>query len=278
MKNLALARLQALSIANTLPHAWLFTGTDNALKLQTARTFSQWQLCLDKQDLLPCGNCKSCCLFAAGTHPDFLLLTPAEDKTSILVDDVRAAVDFVAGKAQLGGYKIVLLEPAESMHTSAANALLKSLEEPCSETLFLLLCKHQNLLLKTIVSRCQILNFNVSAELDLDKVQQVLQDLRAVYIDKKITAVQIVEPWVKNWPQDILNYLEIIFMDLIRFKYTQDFSLLTNSNNIYAELSLNVSTEKIWELISRLQQAKYWLGNNYRLNQQLIIEDLLLAV
>ncbi len=278
MKNLALAKLQALRLANTLPHAWLFTGTDNALKLQTARAFSQWQLCLYKQGLLSCGNCKSCHLFIAGTHPDFLLVMPREDKTTILVDDVRAMVDFVAGKAQLNGDKIVLLEPAEAMQASAANALLKSLEEPCSETVFLLLCKHQSLLLKTIVSRCQILNFSTSVVLDLAKVQQVLQDLCAVYIDKKITVVQIVEPWLKNWSQDILNYLEIILMDLARFKCTHDFALLTINNNIYAELSANISTEKIWELISRLQQAKYWLGNNYRLNQQLIIEDLLLAV
>lgn len=278
MKNLVLAKLQALSLAHKLPHAWLFVGADHPQKLQTARAFSQWQLCLNKQDLLSCGSCKSCKLFLANTHPDFLLLTTQADKTTILVDEVRSAVDFVAAKAQLNGYKIVLLDPAEVMPHGAANALLKSLEEPHNNTVFLLLCKHQRLLLKTIVSRCQILNFSASTEVDLAIMQQILQDLAAVFIEKKITVSQIVEPWLKNWPQEILNYLELVLMDLIRFKYTQDLALLTVNSNIYLELSAQIATEKIWDVIQRLQQAKYWLGNNYRLNQQLILEDLLLTV
>ena len=77
-------------------------------------------------------------------------------KKSIKVDQVRALIEDLSKTAQQGGYKVVVLEPAEAMNTNAANALLKSLEEPAANTLLVLVCHTPSAVLPTIRSRCQI--------------------------------------------------------------------------------------------------------------------------
>jgi DNA polymerase-3 subunit delta' len=86
--------------------------------------------------------------------PDNFVLEPEEADKPIKVDQVRELVAFVVQTAQLGGRKVVLIEPVEAMNVNASNALLKSLEEPSGDTV-LLLVSHQPSLLPTIKSRCQ---------------------------------------------------------------------------------------------------------------------------
>jgi DNA polymerase-3 subunit delta' len=93
-------------------------------------------------------------LLRAGTHPDYFLVEPEEAEKPIRVDQIRGLVDFVAQTAQLGGRKVILLEPAEAMNLNASNALLKSLEEPSGDTVLLLLSHQPSRLLPTIKSRC----------------------------------------------------------------------------------------------------------------------------
>ncbi|PBD25356.1 DNA polymerase III subunit delta', partial [Pseudomonas aeruginosa] len=88
------------------------------------------------------------------THPDYFVLEPEEAEKPIRVDQVRDLVGFVVQTAQLGGRKVVLLEPAEAMNVNAANALLKSLEEPSGDTVLLLISHQPSRLLPTIKSRC----------------------------------------------------------------------------------------------------------------------------
>jgi DNA polymerase-3 subunit delta' len=102
-----------------------------------------------------CGECKSCLLLKAGSHPDNYILEPEEADKAIKVDQVRDLVSFVVQTAQMGGRKVVLIEPAESMNINAANALLKSLEEPSGDTVLLLVSHQTSRLLPTIKSRCQ---------------------------------------------------------------------------------------------------------------------------
>ncbi len=83
-------------------------------------------------------QCKSCLLLKAGSHPDNYLLEPEEADKAIKVDQVRDLVSFVVQTAQMGGRKVVLIEPVEAMNINAANALLKSLEEPSGDTVLLL--------------------------------------------------------------------------------------------------------------------------------------------
>lgn len=136
------------------PHAYLFHGPQGIGKQVLAQRLGQLLLCTNPQQHQPCGQCKSCLLLSAGSHPDFYAVYPEEADKAIRVDQIRAVVDFVGSTAQLGGRKLVLLEPAEAMNIQAANALLKSLEEPSGDTVLLLVTHQLGSLLPTIRSRC----------------------------------------------------------------------------------------------------------------------------
>ena len=135
-------------------HAYLLHGPSGIGKRALADRFMAFLLCQSPKALEACGQCKSCHLLAAGTHPDNFVLEPEEADKPIKVDQVRELVDFVVQTAQLGGRKVVLLEPAEAMNLNAANALLKSLEEPSGNTVLLLISHQPSRLLPTIKSRC----------------------------------------------------------------------------------------------------------------------------
>lgn len=111
-------------------------------------------LCLQPLGLEACGDCKACRVLAAGTHPDNYVLEPEEADKAIRVDQVRELVSFIVQTAQLGGRKVVLVEPVEAMNLNAANALLKSLEEPAGNTVLLLVSHQPSRLLATVRSRC----------------------------------------------------------------------------------------------------------------------------
>ncbi len=135
-------------------HAYLLHGPAGIGKRAMAENLMGALLCRSPQDLKACGQCKSCMLLAAGTHPDNFVLEPEEADKAIKVDQVRELVGFVVQTAQMGGRKVVLVEPAESMNLNAANALLKSLEEPSGDTVLLLVCHQPSRLLPTVKSRC----------------------------------------------------------------------------------------------------------------------------
>ena len=135
-------------------HAYLLHGPAGIGKRALAERLMASLLCKQPEGLEACGHCKSCSLLAAGSHPDNYILEPEEADKAIKVDQVRDLVSFVVQTAQLGGRKVVLVEPVESMNINAANALLKSLEEPSGNTILLLVSHQSSRLLPTIRSRC----------------------------------------------------------------------------------------------------------------------------
>ena len=135
-------------------HAYLLHGPAGIGKRALAERLMASLLCQRPTALGACGECKSCLLLKAGSHPDNYILEPEEADKAIKVDQVRDLVSFVVQTAQLGGRKVVLIEPVESMNINAANALLKSLEEPSGDTVLLLVSHQPSRLLPTIKSRC----------------------------------------------------------------------------------------------------------------------------
>ena len=146
------------------PNAWLLTGRRDTGKTAFARHLAQALLCEQPQaEHQPCGNCPSCHLFAQGSHPDYYELAPelpAEGESArkllqIKIDAVRAVLSPLLQSSVRGGLRVVLVQPAETMNTQAANALLKMLEEPPESVVFLLVTHSKDRLLPTIKSRCR---------------------------------------------------------------------------------------------------------------------------
>lgn len=115
---------------------------------------SRWLLCRHKDGEKSCGTCHSCQLMIAGNHPDWHILQPEKGKNSLGIDPVRQLIETLYNYSQQGGAKVVWIPQTEMLTEAAANALLKTLEEPPAGTYFLLGCREPSALLATIRSRC----------------------------------------------------------------------------------------------------------------------------
>lgn len=115
---------------------------------------SRWLMCQHPQGEKSCGKCHNCRLMLAGNHPDYYVLMPEKEKSSLGIDAVRQVIESLYSHAQQGGAKVVWLPQAEALTEAAANALLKTLEEPPAKTYFLLGCTDPTRLLTTLRSRC----------------------------------------------------------------------------------------------------------------------------
>ncbi len=159
----AWASLTARAVQGILAHAFLLKGSEGLGKWHFARTFANWLLCESPATDSGCGRCKNCHLYQAGSHPDVLLVEPEASGKPIKIAQIRALNDFAHQTAQQGGQRIILMKPTEAMNTHAANALLKCLEEPGDNTLFLLVSHQAGDIPATIRSRCQSVLFKLPA-------------------------------------------------------------------------------------------------------------------
>jgi DNA polymerase-3 subunit delta' len=141
-----------------LAHALMLCGQAGIGKADFARQLAAFLLC-EQRGEQACGQCRSCLWLKADNHPDFFALAP-EGSKYIKVDQVRELIAWANETAHCeGGNKVILLSPVEAMNTAAANALLKTLEEPADGLYFLLVCHQRMMVPATILSRCQLLHF-----------------------------------------------------------------------------------------------------------------------
>ena len=145
-----------------LPHALMFAGSDGTGKHELCRYTAAWLLCKQPADG-PCGQCHSCQLMAAGTHPDFMICQPEEDSRQIRIETIRRLNHFIYSTPQISHCQVVILRPLEVMNLNAANALLKTLEEPPGESFLLLEAERPGSVLPTIRSRCQTISLSLPA-------------------------------------------------------------------------------------------------------------------
>ncbi len=162
-------QLVQLAWQQQLHHALLFCGPQGVGKQLLAEQVAHFLMCQQPVATEACGICKSCLLFKAGHHPDLHRVTV---ENSIGVDQIRDISQFMQGAPQQGGARVVLLPSADKMTEAAANALLKTLEEPGQNSFLVLQTAHDDLLLPTIISRCQ--RWFVSPQLNA-QTQQWLQ-------------------------------------------------------------------------------------------------------
>ncbi len=195
---------------NKLPHALLIHGNRGIGKHYFGSKLAALVLCQSPEGHHPCDNCKSCSLRLANSHPDYHVLEPEEGHNQIIIEQIRElimpgskGISKLHSKATQaswnGNWKVVLLSLAESMNISAANSLLKVLEEPSDNTLFILLSHNLQLVLPTIRSRCQQLLLPLPTNTDANEWLQnqaidakVLEELGTQYSDQPLELMRLI--------------------------------------------------------------------------------------
>lgn len=154
--------------AGRLAHGLLVCGPAKLGKRAVAERLARRLLCNAPQSGgEPCGSCRGCQLFAAGTHPDFrdVSFVPNKEgtklRTEIVIEQIREVSEKLALTPQYGGAQVVLVDPADAVNHAACNALLKTLEEPQPGRYLWLISANPARLPATIRSRCQRLEFRL---------------------------------------------------------------------------------------------------------------------
>ncbi len=149
--------LQQAMANNRIAHAYLFYGMEGIGKRSTALVFAKALNCQEGQGEA-CGHCSSCLKADHGNHPDLRIIEPAGQ--SIRVQEIREIQHQMAFRPFEGGWRTFILVDAEKMNSTAANALLKTLEEPTPLNILILVSSRPYQLPLTVLSRCQPLRFN----------------------------------------------------------------------------------------------------------------------
>ena len=298
--------------ANSLPHALMLSGTEGIGKHEFARSLAAGIICSSPTpDGMACGECKHCSLLQAQTFPDYVQLAPEDDNKAISVDDIRELIAKLHLTRHFDAYKVALIECAEKMNTNAANALLKTLEEPPEKTIIILVSSQPLSLPATIRSRCQLVNFypptddeamnwlkGVSSDVQWEPLLRVAQGapLQAVQyheselIDQRITVVQgFLEVFESNANPMVIaakievvpfalcfQWIQAVIVDLIRIKAAENPITLENPDFYRSLLALAPRIQvplllEFWEL---LIERKRMFDNS--LNRRLYAESLLI--
>lgn len=285
-----------------LPHGLLFSGPAGIGKTEFAVAIAQFVLCHEQN--APCGHCKSCHCFQASSHPDFLKLSPEEGKNSISVNQVRSIVEVLSQKSHADGYQVVLLSPADKMTTAAANALLKTLEEPPGPVIIMLLTDRASSMPATIISRCQLVRCAPpSAELARTWLQEQGEDPKllslannmplsaisikdqATFLHEQLQALSALDNplalaalWQKNNVLLLLNYLSSLVMDMIKLKLDVELKNLTHQEDAakLSHLANAWDIFKLYEFLDMLTRSISLLRSHANPNLQLLLEKILI--
>ncbi len=175
-------------IKNKLGHAYVLTGTRGIGKTSVARIFAKSLRCLNRlEDANPCGECQGCKEFDSGSSMNVLEIDGASNNS---VDDIRDLVNNVQTLPTFGSHKVYIIDEVHMLSTSAFNALLKTLEEPPSHTVFLLATTEPHKLLDTVLSRCIRFDFrNASVESLVGHIKNVANKENITFENDKLIEV-----------------------------------------------------------------------------------------
>jgi DNA polymerase-3 subunit delta' len=148
------------------PHAFLFVGPEGIGKRTFARTLARALLCEESPEtaLDPCGQCQGCIQAEAGTHPDLIEVARPEDRQELPIRVIRDLCAAFGLKPARGKRKVAIVDDVDDMNDEAANAFLKTLEEPPPGSVLILIGTSAELQLETVVSRCQVIRFDPLSE------------------------------------------------------------------------------------------------------------------
>lgn len=271
---------------NRLSHAYLLSGVSGLGKTHFAREFARFLLCEKEPNHRTsyCGACRGCLLMQAESHPDFMLIQPEEKSHSIKIDQIREMTQKTAQTAHAGGYQVIVISPADAMPVFAANALLKTLEEPTGKIIIFLIDDQKGVLPATIMSRCQKIFFS-DAHIDLRKHNndltlrdQLLHHLEHIQMRRE-NAITLNPAWLKIPLENIFQLLILLCVDMSRIQLAVDAKHIIN-HDVYhqlAKMAEKMSPMALQKFIEKLIEKKLFVSKGINLNQQLCLEDVFIA-
>ena len=258
----------------------------------------------------PCGVCGACLLLRSDSHPDFHLVRLEDDAKQIKVEQVRGLIEALTTKSYRGGFKVGIIDGAETLNASGANAFLKTLEEPTDDTLLMLVCGPAHRLPATIASRCfrmtvrppdpavarrwlgeQGVTGDITAalglthgapllafELNASEVAGLEADMRASLeqLSRDATDVtRVAESWLRSNPQLRLVWLENWITRRIRIALGGTTSAQTAEPVPLPGPLLKPKIRALFELQDALRELRRLASTG--INQQLALEAFLLG-
>lgn len=180
-------RLKKIACEKNFPHAIIFSGMEGIGKRKVAEIFAAALLCENPVDGEPCGVCANCRLMLGKSHPDFYVVEPEISKAvrNIKIDQIREMQAETSLRPVQADRRVVIIDGAEFMRSAAANCLLKTLEEPVSQTIFILITTNRAGLLMTVRSRCVTINFE---RLTAEQIKSELER-RGISTAEKISVI-----------------------------------------------------------------------------------------
>jgi DNA polymerase III subunit delta' len=309
----ALALLQKALVSARLGHAYLFYGPSGVGKKLTALQFAKALVC-QGATAEACDRCASCHKMTTGNHPDVVVINPVG--TSIRIEHIRAMQRQLSYKPYESQHTIVVIDGCESLTPPAANALLKTLEEPPASTLLLLLTSKKDALPLTIISRCQQIPFRplapphirailihqgideptaaLVAPLAEGRVDTWMQTEISQVLAKRQGAYTLLQErgHTKSMPlfllarqcagsrdqcEEILHWLTLFCRDLVMLKIASTAPLYNHDLRAeLASLASSVSLEPLLDFFASLEQLRSYLALN--VNAQLTFEQLVMQL
>ncbi|HHT66418.1 MAG: DNA polymerase III subunit delta' [Caldicoprobacterales bacterium] len=309
-----IAAMERILASGRVVHAYLFTGPAGAGKKTMSSLLAQALLCTS-QGSRPCSLCSTCRQFEGGSHPDVFWIRRPEGKTGISVGQIRDLQAAIKVKPYQAGKRVCFIDNAHLMTQQAQNALLKTLEEPPSHTLFFLLAESTSALLPTILSRCQtfrigalpqqmiieILHRRLSiSQEDAGMIAALSQGnpgkalalaedeafrssreilLRSMSQAGSVRILDAYEVFADNRHrvEDLFHILQLWIRDLLVLKETGEWGLVINLDQA-ALLKKQVSyftSEALKDMIEKIEDSRKMLKSNS--NYQPTIENMLLS-
>ncbi|TVZ38983.1 DNA polymerase-3 subunit delta' [Alteromonadaceae bacterium 2753L.S.0a.02] len=294
-----------------LPHAILIAGIPGIGIEALGRAIADYLLCASPLEMTSCGRCKACQLIASNNHPDLFILAPEEKSNVIKVDQVRVLTEFVAKTSQQGGRKLIVINPAEAMNISAANALLKCLEEPAGDTTFVLVSTANNRLMPTIRSRCATHVLGVPKQqeavawlkqMEVGEPEALLEEalgaplkahewwrskliqdrnemcgLLAGVLSGQKTASAVAAQWASRYGALEVSQLFVFWLErLLRARVTEPRSIIMEHWQDLVDVNSAVSDQMLFRLLEGISQRRSQLLGNPNLNAGMVVEELLL--
>ncbi len=206
----------------TFPQSLLITGEQDIGKSIFANDIAKSILCLDRKDQHACGKCQSCLWIDKNSHPDFMGIASEEKSNFIKVDQIRQLIQFAQMTSETGR-KVIVIHNAHEMNLNAANALLKTLEEPVNNCYLILVTSYPKKLPITITSRCQRQLLSVAGQEDVifnwlkstsDVNDESVYQILALSYGRPILSRQFLSEDVLS----IMNELSVLFVRYLQHK------------------------------------------------------------